>query len=240
MWRRTKHRIRRREAALRLLSDLSPGRLLDSPCGEGALSHALRERGHEVWASDLDPKVFAKERGGIRFDVVDLNQSLPYPDVFFDAVVSLEGIEHLEMPAFCLQEFARILRPGGRLVLSTPNVNKIQSRLFYFLGGQFGGFKTLSRKALEPPPGPVPWHITVPYLPTIAFLLNRSGFLLDRVEITMIKTKDWLLLPLALPMWLRGMNAKAGTVERMLGTWRLLLGRSVILRATKRGGGFNE
>ncbi len=78
------------------------------------------------------------------------------------------------------------------------------------------------------------WHITVPYLPTLAFYLNRFGFSLDRVEITMIKTKSWLLLPLGLPMWFRGINGKTGTVERMLGTWKLLLGRSVILVATKR------
>jgi hypothetical protein len=55
----------------------------------------------------------------------------------------------------------------------------------------------------------------------------------DRVEITMIKTKQWLLLPLALPMWLSGRRTERGTLVRALGSWKLLLGRNVIVRAEK-------
>jgi 2-polyprenyl-3-methyl-5-hydroxy-6-metoxy-1,4-benzoquinol methylase len=148
--------------------------VLDAPCGEGLLASRLAALGHEVWACDLDPTALA-HADGIRFHVTDLNGPLPYPDGFFDAIVSLEGIEHLETPALCVQEFARVLRGGGRLVLSTPNVNNIQARLHYFLTGRFPGFKTLARKALEPPPRPVRWHVSVPYLPTIALLLSRHG-----------------------------------------------------------------
>lgn len=212
---------------------MPPGRVLDAPCGEGILASNLAALGHEVWACDLNPTALVPT-DGIRFDVVDLNAPLPYADSFFDAVVSLEGIEHLEVPALCLQEFARVLRAGGRLVLSTPNINNIQSRLHYFLIGRFPGFKTLTRRALEPPQRPVQWHVTVPYLPMVAFLLTRYGLRLDRVEVTMIKTKQWLLLPLAVPMWLSGRRAPRGTLARTLGSWKLLLGRSVILRAVKQ------
>jgi SAM-dependent methyltransferase len=230
--RRTKHKVRRRHGALALLDGLPPGRVLDAPCGEGALARDLAVRGHEVWACDLDPSAI-QGREGIRFDVVDLNRPLPYPDDFFDAVVSLEGIEHLESPATCLGEFARILRPRGRLVLSTPNVNNVQSRWEYFLTGRLSGFKTLARRALEAPAGPVHWHITVPYLPTLGFLLTQAGLRIDTVDVTMIKSGQWVLLPLALPMWLVARRAAPGTFARALGSWRLLLGRSVILRAVK-------
>ena len=102
-WRRTKHSIRRKEAALRLLSDLPAGRkVLDAPCGAGELACALWERGHRVWASDLSLEVFPGSEG-IRFDAADLNHSLPYADNFFDAVISLEGIDHIERPASCLE-----------------------------------------------------------------------------------------------------------------------------------------
>ena len=229
---RTKHKLRRCEAALRLLAGMPSGRVLDAPCGEGILTRELAALGHTVWACDLNPMALGSTEG-IRFEVVDLNAPLPYADNFFDAVVSLEGIEHLEAPALCLQEFARVLRTGGRLVLSTPNVNNVQSRLHYLLTGRFAGFKTLTRRALDPPERPVQWHVTVPYLPMIAFLLTRHGLRLDTVEVTMIKTKQWLLLPLALVMWLTGRRAQRGTLARTLGSWKLLLGRSVILRAVK-------
>ncbi len=232
LWRRTKHKIRRREAALRLLGGMPAGRVLDAPCGEGALARELVALGHEVWACDLDPTALAPTEG-IHFDVLDLNRPLPYPDSFFDAIVSLEGIEHLESPAPCLQEFARVLRAGGCLVLSTPNVNNVQSRWHYFLTGRFSGFKTLARRALERPRGPVHWHVTVPYLPTLAYLLTRYGLSLDAVETTMVKTKQWLLLPLAFPMWLSGRREARDTISHSLGSWKLLLGRSVIVRAVK-------
>lgn len=232
LFRRTKHKIRRSDAALRLLAGIPPGRVLDAPCGEGILASRLVALGHEVWACDLDPAALVPT-DRIHFHVLDLNAPLPYPDGFFDAVASLEGIEHLEAPALCLQEFARILRAGGRLVLSTPNINNVQSRLHYFLTGRFPGFKTLTRRALDPPQRPVRWHVTVPYFPMIAFLLARHGLRLERVEITMIKTKQWFLLPLTIPMWLGGRRGQPETLARTLGSWKLLLGRSVIVRAVK-------
>ncbi len=218
---------------MRLLAGLPHGRVLDAPCGEGALARELAALGHEVWACDLNPSAFAPT-DGIRLDAADLNGRLPYPDGFFDGIVSLEGIEHLESPARCLEEFARVLRAGGWLVLSTPNVNNVQSRLHYFLTGRFSGFKTLTQRALERREGHVHWHVTVPYLPTIAYLLTRHHLAIEAVEITMIKTKQWLLLPLAFPMWWSGRLARPGTLTRLLGSWKLLLGRSLILRAAKR------
>lgn len=131
-----------------MLADLPKGRVLDAPCGDGLLTRQLVGLGHEVWACDIDPRALGSA-DGIKFDVADLNDRLPYPDDFFDAIVSLEGIEHLDMPTVCLREFARVLRPGGRLVLSTPNVNNVQSRYHYFLSGRFGGFKPVTRLRLD-------------------------------------------------------------------------------------------
>jgi len=79
----------------------------------------------------------------------------------------------------------------------------------------------------------VHWHVTLPYLPTFAHVLARRGLRLERVEVTMIKTRQWLFLPLALLMWLAARRAPPGSLTRLLGSWRLLLGRSVIVRAVK-------
>ena len=233
-WRRLKNKFRSRQAALRLLAGMPVGRVLDAPCGDGALARELARVGHDVWACDLEPTATAATTG-FRFDVVDLNGPLPYPDNFFDAIISLEGVEHLEAPAYCLREFARVLRVGGRLVLSTPNVNNVQSRLHYFLSGRFSGFRPMTRRPLNGAKDKGHWHITVPYLPTVLFLMSHYGLRLDAMEVTMIKTKQWLLVPVALPMWLSGRRAPEGSVARTLGSWKLLLGRNVIVRAVKQG-----
>ena len=230
--RRTKHQIRRRDVALALLEGMARGRVLDAPCGQGLLARALARAGHEVWACDLDPDALAASHD-VRFHVADLNASLPYPDAFFDAVVSLEGVEHLTRPAACLTEFARVLRPGGRLVLTTPNVNNVQSRAHYFLAGRFSGFRPITRRPVHGMPERGHWHVSVPYLPALVFLMNEAGLRVDAVQVTMIKTKQWLLVPLAAPMWLAGLRAPGGTLARLLGSWKLLLGRSVVVRAIK-------
>lgn len=82
-----------------------------------------------------------------------------------------------------LGEFARVLRPGGTLVFSTPNVNNVQSRYHYFASGHSSGVKTLMRRGRDGLQGPVHWRVR-----------------LDRVDVSMIKTRHWLLLPLGFPM----------------------------------------
>ena len=57
-------------------------------------------------------------------------QTLPYPDSSFDVVVFSEVIEHLTAsPLHALREMARVLRPGGRLIVSTPNQHYLKSRM---------------------------------------------------------------------------------------------------------------
>jgi SAM-dependent methyltransferase len=171
---------------------------------------------------------------------LDLDERLPFADATFDAVVSLEGIEHLLLPAQCLAEFCRVLRPGGVLVITTPNVNNIQSRWHYLIAGRFSGFRPVTRRALAGADNEMVKHTTPPYLPTIAYVLSRHGVTVETVDITMVRTKQWLTLPLALPIWLASRGAPEGTLSRVLGSWRLLLGRTVVLRGIKRQTGASE
>jgi len=67
---------------------------------------------------------------------------LPVDDTFRAIdIIESEGIEHLLSPARCLAEFCCVLRPGGRLVLTTANVNNLQSRWRDLIGGRFSGFR---------------------------------------------------------------------------------------------------
>jgi len=119
------------EKVLSILQEMPSGKLLDAPAGEGALSQRLREA-YDVIPVDIDEKFF--KLTGLPFKRVDLNQPLPFEDSFFDYVVSIEGIEHLESPFLCIREFSRVLKTGGSLILTTPNIMSVKSRtrfLFY-------------------------------------------------------------------------------------------------------------
>jgi SAM-dependent methyltransferase len=231
-WRRTKNKVRRRRAALAGLDGLPPGRVLDAPCGDGALALELSERGWRTCAADIEP-VRVAAADGPRFVRLDLDEPLPFADGTFDAVVSLEGLEHLLSPARCLAEFCRVLRPGGRLVLTTPNVNNVQSRWHYLTAGRFSGFRPVARRGLTATDGERIQHVTLPYLPTIVYALSRHGVRVNHLDVTMIRTRQWLALPLAAPLWLSARRAPAGSVARALGSWPLLLGRNVVIHASK-------
>jgi SAM-dependent methyltransferase len=112
-----------RAAALRLVERSGVGagaRALDLPCGTGLLAQALAARGLAVRGGDLDPG--PARAAGVEADAVDLERPLPYPDAAADLVTCVEGIEHVEAQAPLVAELARVLRPGGALVLTTPNV----------------------------------------------------------------------------------------------------------------------
>ena len=98
---------------------------LDVGCGLGHFSRRLRQRGAQVTATDIGPGLVEKTRrfSGCRAEVAD---ALALVDRFgpdrFDLVVSSECIEHTPEPSAALQQMAAVLRPGGFLALSTPNL----------------------------------------------------------------------------------------------------------------------
>jgi len=117
-----------------LLARLGPGRVLDIPAGEGAESEELRGRGFEVVSADLFPPADrARSHLWVR---ADANAALPFRAGSFDCVLSREGIEHLEHQAGFVRECARVLRPGGAIVITTPSLTHLSSRLSQFLTGQ--------------------------------------------------------------------------------------------------------
>ncbi len=117
-----------------LFSSMPAGTILDIPAGDGVESRELAAMGFRPVLADL----FAPAHGfdGLRFVEADANRFFPFRSESFDYVLSREGIEHLEYQAQFIRECARVLKPGGRLVLTTPNVLHLHSRLSYLLSGQ--------------------------------------------------------------------------------------------------------
>ena len=127
---------------LDLLEQLPRGKALDIPAGEGGLAHCLKEMGFEVVGAEIDPGFF-KARG-IECLKIDMNAAMPLENESFDYIVCLEGIEHLQNPFQFIRECYRILRLGGRLILSTPNILNLASRLKYFFSGFYSCMNNIS------------------------------------------------------------------------------------------------
>lgn len=108
------------------MGGVAPARVLDVPCGTGLLAGELRTMGFSVVGLDLDPT--AARDAGIDARAADMERPLPAESETFEVVTCLEGIEHIEQQRAFLGEVARVLVPGGVLVLSTPNVLGYPSR----------------------------------------------------------------------------------------------------------------
>ena len=108
--------------AARLVQGLN---VLDAACGEGYGSALLARQAASVTGVDLsvDAIEHARKRygaGNIEFRAADC-LALPFGDDEFDCVVSFETLEHLEDHEGLLTEFRRVLKPGGFLLVSTPD-----------------------------------------------------------------------------------------------------------------------
>jgi SAM-dependent methyltransferase len=107
------------------------GRLLEIGCGGGAFLAGMRDLGWEVDGVGGDEKVVASAdaRFGLKVRAGSL-ESAVFPDDSFDAVALSHMIEHVHDPIRLLSECRRVLKPGGRLVLLTPNVESVGHREF--------------------------------------------------------------------------------------------------------------
>jgi ubiquinone/menaquinone biosynthesis C-methylase UbiE len=111
-----------RPAILELAGDVTGRRILDAGCGSGPLSEALRDRGAVVSGFDKSAGMLevARKRLGDDADlrVADLGSPLPYPDGAFDDVIASLVLHYLEDWGPALSELRRVLKPGGRLIVS--------------------------------------------------------------------------------------------------------------------------
>ena len=171
--------------------------MLDAPCGgTAALTLALIERGFDAVGADVDAE--AETRLGQAFAKVNLDEAFPWPDGTFDVTISTEGIEHLENHFLFLREMCRILKPSGLLILSTPNITALRSRVRFFGSGFFGrDALPLNETARHPL-----HHVGLATFPELRYELHNSGFRLAEVRHTHIKPVSYLYAIYAPWMWL--------------------------------------
>ncbi|WP_406639543.1 class I SAM-dependent methyltransferase [Amycolatopsis sp. WGS_07] len=107
-----------------ILDTIPPGRALDAACGTGRLTRLLVERGHHVVAVDGSPEMLSRAKADSTH-VADLHE-LPVDDGSQDVVLCGLALPHVPDLAQVIAEFARVLAPGGHLVLSDVHPEQVQ------------------------------------------------------------------------------------------------------------------
>jgi ubiquinone/menaquinone biosynthesis C-methylase UbiE len=95
-------------------------RLLDVGCGDGGVASLLSGRVGEVVAVDVAPSDDWSDGPGIRFQVAN-GEQLPFADGEFDVVHSKDSLHHMDDPDRAIQEYRRVLKPGGTALIVEAN-----------------------------------------------------------------------------------------------------------------------
>ena len=165
-------------ALLDLFEGFKPGRLLDVPCGQGAMSLRLRDMGYKVSCFDIAPELLRAE--GFTVETGDMNESLPYPDREFDYILCKNGAHRVFGLDRLVSEFARITKTGGIAVISVPNYGRMERRLRFFLRGSVS--RNINSQECEGVlDSPAANFRNGLLYPQIEISLRRHGFEVERV-----------------------------------------------------------
>ncbi len=184
-------------------------KILDMPAGNGLLSDNLRKHGHEVTCADIN-----SEKPEYAF--VNMEHELPFEDATFDAVICLEGIEHVLSPDKLVKEICRVVKSDGFVIISLPNVQSLFSRLTFLFTGTFYQFEPESTRH---PKGQLMdrGHISPVSFFQLSYFFGEYDF--KPKTITGDKIKKKILMPVYLILffvsklngWLRG--RKSNNIE---------------------------
>jgi SAM-dependent methyltransferase len=143
----------------------SHARILDVGCGTGAWLARLSRQGYQnLFGLDLNTE--QSSASGLRIARADLDgPDWPEIDGQYDLVTCIEVYEHIENPGQFLGNLARVLAPGGELLLTSPNVESLATRLRFLGTGSLKQFDHLGD----------PTHITPLFSYTFPKLLERKG-----------------------------------------------------------------
>jgi len=204
--------------------------VLDVGAGEGALSAKLKAAGLNVTACDIDADNFSVP--GVECRRVDGAGTWPYGNDSLDVVLAVEVLEHIDGHDPFFAEAARVLKPGGKLFFTTPNVLSLKSRVRFLLTGTFYSFPPLVPFVKAP----ASQHIS-------PFTLNRYEWMLSQheMQLTRVVTDKWqtssILLALLFPLIRLSVALKfGGNPQADVQNSRVaLFGRKLFVVAQKTG-----
>ena len=149
----------------RIASEKLSGSVLDFGAGKGNLTRALFASGRFSSVTGVDALARPESLpADVRWVQGDLNEELALES--FDVVIATEVIEHLENPRAVFRQFARLLKPSGKLILTMPNQESLRSYAALLIGGHFSSFLGAS----------YPAHITALLRMDLERLCAETGF----------------------------------------------------------------
>ena len=162
--------------------------VLDVGAGHGAFSKEIHEQGYRVTACDFAPEIFYYDK--VKCHQADLTRSLPFEDNAFDAIVAMEVMEHILDHEVFFREAQRVLKPGGVLFISTPNILSFKSRVRFLFTGFFYSFQPI-----EMPNSDGLQHVASLTLDQYNYIAARHNFSPPRVDFDKQQsTSQWLMV----------------------------------------------
>ena len=195
-------------------------KILDVGAGEGALTQKLYEMGYEMSACDFSPETFKFRQ--VNCDGVDITGPFPYADKSFDLVIAVEVTEHIMDHENFFSEINRILKPGGRLYISTPNILSMKSRFRFLFQGFPYAFKPLNTEQHDGMQ-----HVASLSLDQYNYLAVKHGFREAEFAIDRRQSTSRWLLALLLPLMILS-RARKGYIA-MHNKRDLLMGRLLFM-----------
>ena len=132
IWRKQEKEWRVKSDSMFLGSGIPGSRhLLDVGCGKGDFMARMHRQGWEVEGLEVDAEAvkYVRSISDLTVHIGSL-ENIRFPDNTFDAITSNHVIEHVHDPISLIRECLRILKPGGRLVLATPNIESFGHDIF--------------------------------------------------------------------------------------------------------------
>lgn len=183
------------EIALRL-----PGStIFDAPTGHGALASRLLQAGKTVTAGDIDISKVLIESGNSNLELLQLDltdPALPIESGQFDTAICVEGVEHLENQWILARNLSRILKPGGYLIITTPNILNFRSRMRFLLEGRYEFFKRPLVCGRSTAHDLDNYHISPVSYFELQFILGNAGFSVKEIYSNKLSSRNILSMML--------------------------------------------
>lgn len=174
-------RIHMRERRLRdLVKYKKSGRTLDVGCGVGTFLKRSKEKGFEIYGTEISDYACKHAEESLRIDVFrgELEEAR-FLLATFDVVTVWHTLEHLPDPMAALREINRILKKDGLLVVAVPNLNNYITRLLYLLIKR-KKLMLFSNQAKE-------WHLYHFSDHTISSMLEKAGFDIIKIDLDLVQ-----------------------------------------------------